>query len=499
MNLRLARFHHAPMILLGGLYLYAAARNAAHAPLWHDEIVTFYVAGLDGPRAIVEALLAKADNHPPVDYLARYLSLAFLGENALAFRLPSILGLLVAAVCLYCIVLRWASVPAAIVAFSLPLGTVALDFAYEGRPYSLLLASMALAFLAWQRAAEKPSAIRLALLALALALGPFVHYYGVFNFLPIAAGEAWRSWENRKFCWPIVLSGTLAVALIGFLVPFVLSASEFAAHFWSPLSPTAPFKAYYWLVGTTMPAFIACLILFSAAAIFRPAGSAAAESLRRVPTYELVAAFVVSLLPFTTYILATLVTHAYAARYMLNTTIGIALLLAFMTLRLQRIHPLYGVVIALSFGLWSTAAILDSARKAPPQPYALPAHVVQAIEEAALPVVVPNFNRYLMTHFYLPANLKNRIYYPIHRTAGPRSVDSDTIERVFLNLQPFVPLNLPTFCEFAAQHRQFLILPGGKGWLYEKLATNGATINVVSGRFPDDAELLVTLNRASDC
>jgi len=499
MKSQIGRFYHAPVLLIGGLYLYVASIVAARKPLWHDEIVTYYVAKQDGPAAIIRALLAKADNHPPVDYITRHFFLNVFGDSALAFRMPSILALLIAALCLYFIVLRRASVLAAIVAFSLPFGTSLLKFSYEGRSYPLLFASMALAFLAWQLATEKPSVPRLVLLTLALALGPFIHFYGAFNFLPIAVGEACRSWERRKICWPIFISGVVALALLVPLVPFALHASKFAAHFWSGLSPTAPFNTYYWLIGAAMPAFMACLILYSAATLLLPAAGGPASDRRTVPSHEFAAALMVALLPFATYVLAVLVTHAYVYRYLLNTTLGIALLLAFLTYRVEQIRRLYGVIFALSFGFWAAGSVFHSAGEAPSKPYALPSSVVRTIETAAQPIVVPNFNRFLLVYFYLPENLKNRIYYPLDRGLDRQVAHSDTIGRAFLNLRPFVPINVPTFCAFTKEHPEFLILTGGDGWLYRKLAEDGATMRVVSGQYPDDIVFSVTLDRVNGC
>ena len=125
--------------------------------------------------------------------------------------------------------------------------------------------------------------------------------------------------------------------------------------------------------------------------------------------------------------------------------------------------------------------------------------VVETIGTATLPVVVPNFNRFLVLYFYLPAHLKNRIYYPLDRSLDRQPSESDTIGRAFLNLQPFVPINVPTFCAFAKQHPTFLILTGGDGWLYQELAEDGATINVVSGKYPGDAVLSVTVRKATGC
>ena len=52
---------HAPVALLGGLYLYAIGLKAARTPLWYDEIVTYHVSALGGPAAIVGYLQARRE------------------------------------------------------------------------------------------------------------------------------------------------------------------------------------------------------------------------------------------------------------------------------------------------------------------------------------------------------------------------------------------------------------------------------------------------------
>ena len=226
-----AFLRHAPVALLSGLYLYAVSILAARQPLWFDEILTYYISNLGGPRTIVSALLAKAENHPPLDYLARHFSMSLFGGSELAFRLPSIIAMLVAALCLYVIVLRRTSMLQALVAFSLPFTTFALRYTHEGRPYAFLFASMCLAFLAWQLVTEKPSLPRLALLTVCLSLGPYSHYYGVLNYVAIGVGEAWRWWEQRKIAWPVVACFAISVAIDGLLAPFVLHSEGFRRPF----------------------------------------------------------------------------------------------------------------------------------------------------------------------------------------------------------------------------------------------------------------------------
>lgn len=240
---------HSPVVLLSMLFLYGTGSSAAKEPLWFDEIFTYTVARFDSPLAIVRALLEKVDVHPPLDYLVRHIFITWLGGSEFVFRLPSLIAVWAAALCLYVFVLRRSSVVPALVAFSFLLSTTALRYAYEGRSYAFLLASMCLALLAWQFATEKASKIRLCLLIISLCIGPFSHYYGVLNYAPIVAGEAWRSYERQKISWPIVFAVLLSLVLLVLLVPFVINASENAGTFWTKFGPSTPFRLYGRLMG----------------------------------------------------------------------------------------------------------------------------------------------------------------------------------------------------------------------------------------------------------
>src|SRR5215831_11438554 len=56
----------------------------AWKPLTNDEIFTFEVARLGSLSGIWRALAAGADNHPPLDYMLRHISMALFGQGELA-------------------------------------------------------------------------------------------------------------------------------------------------------------------------------------------------------------------------------------------------------------------------------------------------------------------------------------------------------------------------------------------------------------------------------
>ena len=130
--------------------------------------------------------------------------------------MPSLAGFLLAALTMFFFVRRRFGTLAAGAAAATPALTGAAIYAYEGRPYGLMLGLAGAAILAWQgRRDARWRSVAPLLSALALAAGALTHYYFGLVLLPLAAGEAVRSWRNRRVDWPIV------IAFGGALVPLV--------------------------------------------------------------------------------------------------------------------------------------------------------------------------------------------------------------------------------------------------------------------------------------
>ena len=490
---------HVPAVLLGAAFLWAGLLKAARTPLWFDEIVTYHVASLDGPRAIIEALLARMDNHPPLDYLARHLSMSLFGASELALRLPSVIALLVGACALYLFVLRRTSVLAALVAFSFPFVTMAVRYAYDARAYAFLFASMCLTLLAWQLATEKRSLPRYLFLTLCLGLGPHSHFYGILNYVPIAVGEAWRWRERGGIDWPIVACFGVSALLVGLLIPFAIHSSDFAGHFWTSFGPGLVAFIYDDVLGKTLPAAVAALAACAVIVFFFPREPNPGLIKPEVPRHEVAAAIMLCLVPVTTYILAELVTRAYTDKYLINTIAGVALVVAYLTGAAGAWRRGCALAIALSFTLWTAGTLAYMARYTPARAYAVPAEDLQRVAEAKQPVVVFDAHDFLKMHYYLPPHLRDRIYHLADAGLSVKYAGHDTNDIVFENLKPFVRLNVPTLCAFTQQHRRFLIFLVRPSWVVPKLLEDGAEVRLVGVNAKGYSWLSVTLDAPSGC
>src|SRR5690349_1394444 len=111
------------LILTVALLLSCTATMALRTPFGVDEIFTFTVSSQPGLTAVWKALLNGADNHAPLDYLLRHLSLYLPIPPELALRIPSLIGFSVFCSCMFLFVQRRAGFIPGVCAFFIPLTT----------------------------------------------------------------------------------------------------------------------------------------------------------------------------------------------------------------------------------------------------------------------------------------------------------------------------------------------------------------------------------------
>ncbi len=471
-----AAFRHTPIILLSLVFFYGTGRHAAHAPLGFDEIFTYTIARFDSPLVIINALLDKADNHPPLDYLIRHFSMRFLGDSEFAFRFPSIVAVLVGALCLYAFILRRCSLLPAVFAFAFPLSTMVLAYAYVGRGYAFLFASICCSLVAWQLATEKPTKVRLMLLVLSLSLGPFSHFYGVMNYAPIAAGEAWRSWRRGKLCWPIIIAMIVSLASLFVLLPFVLNASSFSGAFWTTYSPATPFSHYMKLLGWSVPALVAGLAACSLLLVLRPNTTSPSAPQKNLEDHEVIASLTLCAVPFFAFAIAVLVTNALTSRYTLITVVGLTFLFATLISHAAWWRRDMALAFAVCASLWTSAWLINIGIDASANSRAVSAKKFVLIDTADTPVVIANTHDFLVTQFYLPAASRQKVVYLSDSSAAKKYLGFDTDERAFRNLKRFVPLNIVNFCDFAEKHRYFVVIANDRNWLVPQLLDKAAVV-----------------------
>jgi len=446
--------------------LVVAVLAARWRPLWYDELFTLYVASEPSLGATLRALLAGADTNPPVDYVLRHASLALLGDSATAFRWPSALAFVAGLFAIYAYVRRHTGFVAAASASVLPILSAATYFSHEGRAYALLFASAPIALWAWQRATnrERPGA-RLPMLFLALCLGPYSHYFGVLNFVPVVAGEAWRSYRRRTLDKAVL--GTLAaacVATVGLLV-FARSATAMKQGFWASGYRAADIFQYYaGLLGWAGWAWLSALALTTGLAVLRRGGRRKPAESGSLPQHEVVAACVLAMTPFSAFVLAALLTDALTARYAIALVPGMAILFGYQLAAVdawRRPAALLalGVLTLLGLGRFATDAF--AYRDDVPMPMRLSALLPK---ESTLPVAFDSPHLFLETVYYEPQFADGRFYYPMDAATALAVRGFNNDEIALRRLTAIKPLNVADYREFLLRNREFLVVSSRNFW-----------------------------------
>jgi mannosyltransferase len=446
--------------------LVVAVLAARWQPLWYDELFTLYVASETSLGATLRALLAGADTNPPVDYVLRHASLALLGDSAVAFRLPSALAFVGGLFAIYAFVRRRTGFVAAAAAFALPVLSVATYFTHEGRAYALLFASAPVALWAWQRATERERrAARLPTLFLALCLGPYSHYFGVLNFVPIAVGEAWRSYRRRALDGGILVTIAAAcIATLGLLV-FARSATTMKQAFWASGYRAADIPGYY--TGLLGWAGWACAVGLAVAAGLVVLGRSIRPepaSHETVPQHEVVAACVLALTPVSAFVLAGLLTGALTAKYTIAFVPGVAILFGYLLSVVEgwrRPAALLALGVLTLLGLGRFAADALAYRDDVPTPMRLATLLPQG---STLPIAFDSPHLFLETVYYQPQFANGRFQYPMDAATAlvVRGFNNDEI--ALRGLTTIKPLNVVGYREFLLRNREFLVVFSRDFW-----------------------------------
>ena len=443
-----------------------AVLAARWRPLWYDELFTLYVASETSLGATLRALLAGADTNPPVDYVLRHASLALLGDSAMTFRLPSALAFVGGLFAIYAFVRRRTGFVAAAAAFALPILSVVTYFSHEGRAYALLFASAPVALWAWQRATERERpAARLLTLFLALCLGPYSHYFGVLNFVPIAVGEGWRSYRRRTLDAGIL--GTVAaacIATLGLLV-FARSATAMKQGFWASGYRAADIPGYYTgFLGWAGWAWVVALALAACVAMLGRRSRTEAAQRGTLPQHEIVAAGVLALTPVSAFMLAELLTGALAAKYAIAFVPGMAILFGYLLSVVEgwrRSAALLGLGVLTLLGLGRFATDALAYRDDVPMPMRLAALLPQG---STLPIAFDSPHLFLETVYYQPQFADGRFQYPMDAATALAVRGFNNDEIALRGLTTIKPLNVADYREFLLRNREFLVVFSRDFW-----------------------------------
>lgn len=471
--------------------------SAVWKPLWYDELFTFHLSRLPSPAAIWQALANGLDQQPFPYFVAHHAAFRLLGEGAAATRLPEILGFALLTAGVFGFVSHRAGAVCGALAAVACWMTEARHYATEARPYALLAGFTALSFLCWQRATDPERRVRwLVALAASLAAAVSSHYYAVLVLAPLGAGELCRTLLRRRLDPAVWLAfGGAALPIAIFLLPILGSLARLRGSFWSPPSPSFPFEFYGWLLEPAALPLAATLIGVGLwLALGRPGREAAAAREATAPVHELVAAVTLALLPFLGLALALLATNALNERYVLPAVVGLAILFGFGA-RAATARP--GLLLAwlvLLLGVFAVRQTLVARWVHQDRDRHAHVTVAAADDEPELPIVVQDPLLFLEYAKNVPSPLADRLRYLASPEEQRAYTGFSNVDPGLLLLREYAPIAVLPAAQFLSEHEQFYVLwtPGRFGWILQKLAAEGARLDVKES---DTGRVVVRVDR----
>jgi hypothetical protein len=389
-----------------------ACATAARRPLWYDELMTYHLVCQPDLSTFWRALSDGTDLNPPLHHLAARAVTTLLGRGPLTLRLPSMVGFGLMIGCLYAIVCRRGGSAAACVALLLPFTTRAYRYAFEARPYGLMMGFSALALYCWQTAAaDRRRSLALVGLALSLAAAISTHFYTVLVFLCLALGELVRTGSRRRLDFAIWFAFAVGALPLAFFLPVIAAARARTDDFWGQPSLTKCFDFYSWLISTEalFPLLVLslvsiCMVRFARRQPNQP-DQAIGDSVKGLPSHEWAAIVAFTMIPLFLHVMALTVTNAFTERYALPAVIGISVLVALQVDwrgrgRRAALVPALLLVVWVGFVQVLVYRRVSTERDA----YSRLARDLERADRSDLPIVVADARDYLQL-LYLAADL----------------------------------------------------------------------------------------------
>jgi uncharacterized membrane protein len=210
-----------------GLVFFFYTRSA----LWLDEALTVNISRL--PLSQMHAAL-KQDGAPPLYYVLLHFWTAIFGTSNVAVRSLSAGFMTGTVIAIWFAGRRFAGTRGAWIAAGLTFASpYAIRYATETRMYSLEMLLVASGLLAFQRAMEKPSLERLALVSVIVALLIYNQYWAFYLLVVVVGLLLWFAWRGPERDAACRVIAAVAIGLLAFL-PWVPTFLYQRAHTGTP-------------------------------------------------------------------------------------------------------------------------------------------------------------------------------------------------------------------------------------------------------------------------
>jgi hypothetical protein len=473
--------------IFSALYLAVVGLIAARKQLENDELFTLNIARLPRMTDVWAALMTGAEQLPPFFYLLTRISLSVFGESGFTLRLPAIVGFWAMCLCLFRFVRLRSTAVHGFAAMLFALTTGAYYYAFEARPYGLVLGFTGLALISWQSLADGERRVPLlAGFALSLAAAVSCHYYAVLSLIPFACGEVARTVSRRRVdpgVWTAML-GSLSPLI--FFLPLIASARSYSNGFWSQPVWGDIQSFYAFMLEPAVLPLAAFLILASlAAAIFNGKASEDGTGRFGLLPHEIAVAAGFLIIPAFTVILAMLITRAFTNRYALPATVGLCILIALGLHPLLRGRAAPGVILlfCLAGGFAARGIMTGQASEKRAQNREAVVKMLQSGPAGDLPVAISDMHYFLLLSHYAPPEVRSRLVYLADPEASLRRLGHNSLERgMFDLLKPWFKLNVREYRPYVSTGHPFLLCGEPQNflnWILGDLISSGAHLELV--------------------
>jgi hypothetical protein len=410
------------------------------------------------------------------------------GEHHLTARLPSILAMGAMGVCLFEIVSRRTSPAYGFIALLLPLVTQAYSYAYEARPYGLVLALSAASLLCWQSAVEgRRRALALVGLTATLTAALATHYYAVLAFIPLVAGELARSIQHRRLDPATWLAFCAATTPLVVFLPLIQVGRKLAGTFWAKPQWQTMVGFYQNVFAPAVVPLLAIILILALYAIVRSSApmTRTSATVAPPPSYEVVASIGYLAIPAVATVLAKLVTGALTDRYALPAVLGVAVVVPWGAYHLLDRRATMGALIAVLLCSWFVAMVGILPAKRLRNESAIPEAVYHFLRSAAPsnePIVIASPHTFFQLTYYAPADLAPRFVYLADPATALRYLQTDTPELGIQEFRRWTALRIEDYPAYLSAHPRFLLYAdrGPWAWLLPALAARRVRSHVVA-------------------
>jgi hypothetical protein len=460
---------------LATVTLFLLGVEARFRPLQYEEIVTYCVTRAPDLGTLYANLKKGIDNHAPLDYSLRYLSMALFGDYPLSFRLPSLAGFAVGVFAVFGLVRRHASAISALLAALLFAASQAAAVGQYARSYGMVLGNCALGLWLWRKAADgKSRGFTVPLLAVSMVASLMLHYYGPLQMLCVVAAELMRTVQRRRidwWLWPAFAATFLPLPLVW---PLIRNARMYSKGFWAPLTVEACLEIYHLLFAYLAAPVVIILFLYVVvlAVTGQPENASPAPSRQAAP--ELAAAGWLVALPVIIFVVAKAFTGALFFRYAVSLIVGVTFVFGLAVSYSRALRMVAAVVLSV-FALALLAAKASSFARHTNYGLAQEMRVLAGMTDA--PIVIDSPQSFLESWYYAPDSLRKRIYYLVDADAAYRIQKQNVDQRFLLIMGGIAGFQAVPREEFIREHPRFALVYEG-GWLLDSIATRVRRIEI---------------------